>query len=95
MLFRETASGAKLSSWNRYIQQQAVKRLIKGWTATDSNDARPFITLMLNSIRQRLRTARTADATTRAHYPDLAHQITLAFEGKRPAQQAAAPRPGN
>jgi hypothetical protein len=95
MLFRETASGAKLSSWNRYIQQQAVKRLIKGWTATDSNDARPFITLMLNSIRQRLRTARTADATTRAHYTDLAQQITLAFEGKMPAQQAAAPRPGN
>ena len=92
LLFRETTTGAKVSSWNRYIQQQAVKRLIKGWTATDSNDARPFITQMLTNIRQRVRASHPADATTRAHYTDLAQQITLAFEGRTPAP-APTPRP--
>ena len=89
MLFRSTATGGKLSSWNRYIQQQTVTRLIKGWTANDSQDARPFISLMLNAIRQRVSASHTVDAATRAHYADLAQQIKLAFEGKGPAAPAA------
>ena len=86
MLFGSaTYTAGKTSSWNRYIQQQAVSRLVKTWTSLQGQDARPFATLMLTTIRQRLQAVRPADAATRAHQDDLVQQITLAFEGKTPA----------
>ena len=80
LLFREAASGRKVTPWRMYVQRQAVQRLLKSWTATASEAEHPYITSMLLDIRQKVRSAAAPDAATRAHYKDLDLQITRAFE---------------
>lgn len=82
LLFRETATAQRVGSWRRFVQQQAVTRLIKGWKATSDSDGRPYMTSLLTRIQSRLTAAHPQDAATRAHYADLARQIRLAMEGK-------------
>ncbi|MBP5340195.1 MAG: zinc-dependent metalloprotease [Bacteroidaceae bacterium] len=79
MLFRETATGHNLSRWRRYVQSKAVVTLIEGWKNNSSSEEHPFLTLALQLIQQRVRTA-SGDAATRAHYKDLDMQIRLTFE---------------
>ena len=82
VLFRETTTSQRVGSWRRFVQQQAVTRLIKGWKATTDGDGRPYMTSLLSRIQSRLSAAHPQDAATRAHYADLARQIRLAMEGK-------------
>ncbi len=82
VLFRETTTPQRVGSWRRYVQQQAVTRLIKGWKATTDGNGRPYMTNLLTRIQSRLAAAHPQDAATRAHYADLARQIRLAMEGK-------------
>ena len=82
VLFREATTAQRVSSWRRFVQQQAVTRLIKGWKATTDGDGRPYMTSLLSRIQSRLSAAHPQDAATRAHYADLARQIRLAMEGK-------------
>lgn len=82
VLFRETTTGARVGTWRRFIQQQAVLRLIKAWRMVPDSDGRPYTAALLRKIQSRLSTVRSADAATQAHYDDLRQQIKLAFEGK-------------
>ena len=82
VLFREATTAQRVSSWRRFVQQQAVTRLIKGWKATTDGDGRPYMTSLLSRIQSRLSAAHPQDAATRAHYADLARQIRLAMQGK-------------
>lgn len=82
VLFREATTPQRVSSWRRFVQQQAVTRLIKGWKSTTDGDGRPYMTSLLSRIESRLSTAHPQDAATRAHYADLARQIRLAMQGK-------------
>ena len=82
VLFRETTTGARVGTWRRFIQQQAVLRLLKAWRMVPDGDGRPYTTALLRKIQSRLSTVRSADAATQAHYDDLRQQIKLAFEGK-------------
>ena len=82
VLFRETTTGARVGTWRRFIQQQAVLRLLKAWRMVPDSDGRPYIAALLRKIQSRLSTVRSADAATQAHYDDLRQQIKLAFEGK-------------
>lgn len=82
VLFRETTTGQRVGSWRRFVQQQAVTRLIKGWKSTTDGDGRPYMTSLLSRIESRLSAAHPQDAATRAHYADLARQIRLAMQGK-------------
>ena len=82
VLFRETTTPQRVGSWRRYVQQQAVTRLIKGWKATADGDGRPYMTSLLTRIQSRLTAAHPQDAATRAHYAELSRQIRLAMEGK-------------
>ena len=79
MLFRETASGQKLTRWRRYVQAQAVQRLIQSWGMTTKDEPHAYVTMALQQIQQRVRAA-GGDAATRAHYKDIDQQIKLAFE---------------
>ena len=82
VLFREATTPQRVGSWRRFVQQQAVTRLIKGWKSTTDGDGRPYMTSLLSRIESRLSTAHPLDAATRAHYADLARQIRLAMQGK-------------
>ena len=82
VLFRETTTGARVGTWRRFIQQQAVLRLLKAWRMVPDSDGRPYHAALLRKIQSRLSTVRSADAATQAHYDDLRQQIKLAFEGK-------------
>ena len=82
VFFREATTPQRVSSWRRFVQQQAVTRLIKGWKSTTDGDGRPYMTSLLSRIESRLSTAHPQDAATRAHYADLARQIRLAMQGK-------------
>ena len=82
VLFRETTTGARVGTWRRFIQQQAVLRLLKAWRMVPDSDGRPYTAALLRKIQSRLSTVRSADAATQAHYDDLRQQIKLAFEGK-------------
>ncbi len=83
MLFRETATGSRLDSWRRYVQQQAVVRLVKTWSQTTGENSHAVALMALKQIRQRIKAGATAsDAVTRAHYDDLAWQIDKALETK-------------
>ena len=82
-LFRETKTGATVTPWRRYLQQQAVARVIRARATLTSTEAYPIASLMLRKIQQRVQSARSNDALTRAHYQDLVQQIQQAFETKR------------
>lgn len=82
VLLREATTPQRVGSWRRYVQQQAVTRLIKGWKATADGDGRPYMTSLLTRIQARLAAAHPQDAATRAHYAELSRQIRLAMEGK-------------
>ena len=82
LFFREATTPYRVGSWRRFVQQQAVTRLIKGWKATADSDGRPYMTSLLTRIQSRLSAAHPQDAATRAHYADLSRQIRLAMEGK-------------
>ena len=82
VLFRETTTGARVGTWRRFIQQQAVLRLLKAWRMVPDSDGRPYTAALLRKIQSRLSTVHSADAATQAHYDDLRQQIKLAFEGK-------------
>ena len=82
LFFREATTPQRVGSWRRYVQQQAVTRLIKGWKATADGDGRPYMTSLLTRIQSRLTAAHPQDAATRAHYAELSRQIRLAMEGK-------------
>ena len=93
LLFRETQTGAKLNSWRAYIQQQAVRNLIRSWQSLDGDNGRPIAALALNAIKNRVNSAHSSDGYTKAHYADLAQQIKLAFENNLPQKPAAQGRP--
>ena len=80
VLFRETATGEKLSSWRRYVQRTAVQRLLKDEASSVSEDAHPFLISMIRRIQSRIQAAKSSDSVTRAHYQDLAQQIKMHFE---------------
>ena len=82
VLFHEATTPQRVGSWRRFVQQQAVTRLIKGWKSTADGDGRPYMTSLLTRIQSRLSAAHSQDAATRAHYADLARQIRVALEGK-------------
>ena len=90
MLFRETATGAKATTWRAYIQRQAVQGFIKAWGTLAGDNGHAAVTLALNKIRSRLNTAHPQDAYTKAHYDDLLQQIKLAFEGGAKASSSSA-----
>jgi hypothetical protein len=82
MLFRETATGGRLTSWRCHVQTEAVSRLITAREVFDGNDAHALTLYALQQIRQRLRSAQAGDTATRAHYASLIWQIDKALEKK-------------
>ena len=88
MIFRETVSGSKVSSWRAYIQRQAVQGFIKSWGTLPGDNGHASVTLALNKIKSRLSASHPQDAYTKSHYDDLLQQIKLAFDGVK--QQSAS-----
>ncbi|MCR4919878.1 MAG: zinc-dependent metalloprotease [Prevotella sp.] len=83
IVFRETTTGARPDAWRRYVQQQAVACLVKTWSQTNGESSHAVALMALRLIRQRIKSAANAgDATTRAHYAELAWQIDKALEIK-------------
>lgn len=82
MLFTETASGSKVTSYRRFLQRTAVTNVIAQWKASEGDDEHPYYYSMLRQILSRVTSARGGDAETRAHYMDLAQQIRQAFDKK-------------
>ena len=80
VLFRETATGEKLSSWRRYVQRNAVQRLLKDEANVLNDDAHPFMISTIRRIQSRINAAKASDSVTRAHYQYLAQQIKMHFE---------------
>ena len=86
MIFRETATGSKVTSWRAYVQRLAVMSFIKSWGTLNGDNGHAAVTLALNKIKQRLSAAHSADSYTKAHYDDLLQQIKMAFDGKMPRE---------
>lgn len=78
-IFRSTATGQKASYWTKAMQRRAVSDFVKAWGTNAVDGQRPYSLMALNKIKGRLKSARAADADTRAHYQDLLTQIDLAL----------------
>lgn len=80
VLFRETRTGSRLTPWRRYVQREAVNRLLRAEEVLGSDDAHAFVSMMLHDVQLRLQSASSADGATKAHYQDLARIIKHHFE---------------
>ena len=88
MIFKETATGAKVSPYRRYLQSRTVTKAITEWLGNVNSDGRPYLYNMLTTIQSRVKNARGGDEVTRAHYASLAQQISEAFEHPEHPQQS-------
>lgn len=75
MTFKETLTGAKVSTYRRYLQTQMVSRAAKNY-ASANGDGRVGLFSFLTKARSRLNTARANDSVTRAHYDTLKQMIS-------------------
>ena len=82
LFFRKTATGAKLTGWDRYMQQRVVDQAISAWKQSTSADANAYLLSLTTKIRSRLAAAHTTDEATRAHYQALTQKIKMALDGK-------------
>ena len=80
MVFSEASTGAKVSSYRRYLQKKFVTRLTSEWLKDTSSQGHTYLLSMLNAVQNKVKNARTADEISRAHYTDLTQLITEAFE---------------
>lgn len=82
-LFKETATGAKVSPYRRKLQALCVGSLVQTFgvvKAQPSDASRAVVLAALKSLKQRLSAARGADAETKAHYASLSDAIARALE---------------
>ena len=87
MVFKETAAGAKVSPYRRYLQTRMVTKAISEWLANVNSDGRPYLYNMLTTIQSRVKNARGGDEITKAPYASLLQQISEAFEHPEHPQQ--------
>jgi hypothetical protein len=75
-LFRETSTGASVSSYRRSLQACAVESLCSQFAAASGSDEeRPVILRALRELRTRLSSAGGGDSATRAHNASLIDTI--------------------
>ena len=70
MAFSETASGAKVSAYRRYLQTEMVTNAVNAYGKA-TGDMRLYLHSFLRTVESRVKTARGSDAATRAHYANL------------------------
>lgn len=88
-LFKEAADGSKVSDYRRFMQAQCVQLLISsfrdmdtmigGYTSTLTTDLRGTLLQNLKTLSLQLKSAKSADTRTRAHYKSLADIIDRAL----------------
>lgn len=76
MLFTELGSGQAATRYRMALQTVYVQNLLGAFTNNDvSWTARPHVLATLKDLQRRLKAARAADSTTRAHFASLADAI--------------------
>lgn len=80
MVFAELESGAKASTYRRYLQRAYVNTALKNIKNSESNDARALLVAQLRKIQGKAKASASANATTKAHWNDLAEIIKQALE---------------
>lgn len=78
-VFRETASGAKVSPYRRYLQREMVSNALTAYPKS-KDDTRTYLYYFLSTVRTRLASAHNADAATRAHFANLQQMIRETLE---------------
>lgn len=80
-LFKELASGAKVTRYRRALQATAVTSLINAFNSTSATsiNVRPAVLSLLKRLSRRMASAATADTTTKAHYQSLHDNIERAL----------------
>lgn len=81
MVFSETASGAKVTPYRRYLQTQVVNTAASKYKSAPVT-VRTYYYSMLRSIRTRLASVHAGDAATKAHYAVLLQMINDAIDKK-------------
>lgn len=80
-LFKELASGAKVTKYRRALQATAVTSLINVFNSTSATSInfRPAVLSLLKRLSRRMASAATADSTTKAYYQSLHDNIERAL----------------
>lgn len=80
-LFKELASGAKVTRYRRALQATAATSLINAFNSTSATsiNVRPAVLSLLKRLSRRMASAATADTTTKAHYQSLHDNIERAL----------------
>ena len=82
IFFRGASGTARSDTWHRFVQQQMVAQLIKGWKSSPESEGHAYMTALLTKMKLRLAAVHPADAAMRAHYADLSRQIRMTLDGK-------------
>ena len=80
--FRETATGAKVSPYRRYLQLRMVANAAAEYPKS-SADACTYLYYFLRTVNTKLSTAHPADIATRAHYASLKQIISDTLDKRK------------
>ncbi|MCH3981897.1 MAG: zinc-dependent metalloprotease [Prevotella sp.] len=83
LVFKEAATGSKVSAYRRYLQNEMVKNATTGY-ASASGDGQVYLASFLRAVRSKISAARSTDSATQAHYANMVQMIKDAFERKTP-----------
>lgn len=81
MVFRETAGGAKVTPYRRYLQTEMVRNAIAEYPKS-AGEARTYLYSFLRTVRAKVAAAHSADAATKGHYANLQQMIKDALDSK-------------
>lgn len=81
MVFKEAATGSKVSAYRRYLQTEMVSRTIS-YYAKPYGDNHIYLYSFLRAIRSKIASANGGDAITKAHYAGLRQMIQDALDKK-------------
>lgn len=75
LVFKETATGVKVTPYRRYLQTTMVANALANYPKS-TGDGRIYLLSFLRTIRTRLASAHPADGSTRAHFDNLKQMIS-------------------
>lgn len=83
LLFKEAASGSRPTPYRRQLQGIFVTKMTEIFSAAaTAGEVRPVVLQTLRDLQRRLQTARTTDATVRAHWASLSDVIERSLSVK-------------
>lgn len=79
--FSETATGAKVTPYRRYLQTEMTAKAIAEYPKA-KDDARTYLYYFLRTVSSRVTSARSSDLATRAHYANIKQMISETLDKK-------------